>query len=410
VSSSAPTFVSRFEPQYVEDPYPLYARLREQAPVQYSPELQLWVVSRYEDVKAAVGNPEDFRSANAFRNPVPPAPEVLAALAEGYPQVPALVDDDPPNHTRMRAIVGKALAPHRLSAMETPVRAIARQLIDAFRDDGHADLVEQLCFPLPARVIGAILGLPDSDLPRLKRWTEDLATLSAGNAPVPRQVECARGLVSVQKYLAGHIAQRRREPRDDLISALIEARYEDTPPLSDVELISLLSMLHFAGHETTANLLGNLLVWHLREPPRLAALRDDPGLLPRAIEETLRLDAPVQGMMRTTARAVTLGGVEIPEGARVLVLFASANRDPDVFQAPDQGHPRRSDLGRHLGFGMGIHYCIGAPLARLEVRVAMELVLEKLPGLRLAPDSPILYLPNFLHRGPRRLRVEWDPA
>jgi cytochrome P450 len=310
----------------------------------------------------------------------------------------------------MRVIVTKALAPHRVSAMEPRVRAIASELVDAFAREGRADLVEGLAFPLPARVIGAILGLPDSDLERLKAWTEDLITLAAGNAPVPRQVECARGLVAIQKYLAGHIAERRRAPKDDLISALIEARYEDTPPLSDVELISLLSMLHFAGHETTANLLGNLLVMLLREPGRLEALRQDARLIPAAIEEALRFDAPVQGMMRTTRCAVTLGGVQLPEGARLLILYASANRDGAAFHAPDQADMRRTDAGRHLAFGLGIHYCLGAALARMEVRIAMELLLERLPGLRLAPGSPVLYLPNFLHRGPRRLLVEWDPA
>ncbi|MFP2929816.1 cytochrome P450 [Pyxidicoccus sp. 3LG] len=410
MSTPPPAFSSRFEPRYVEDPYPLYARLRQEAPVQFSEELHLWVVSRYEDVKTVLLNPGDFLSANAFRNPVPPAPEVLAVLAEGHPQVPALVDDDPPNHTRMRVIVTKALAPHRVSAMEPRVRAIATELVDTFARDGRADLVEKLAYPLPARVIGAILGLPDSDLERLKAWTEDLATLSAGNAPVPRQVECARGLVAVQKYLAGHIAERRLAPRDDLISALIEARYEDTPPLSDVELISLLSMLHFAGHETTANLLGNTLMMLLKEPERLHALRKDPSLIPAAIEEALRLDSPVQGMMRTTRRTVMLGGVELPEGARLLILYASANRDAAAFHEPDRADPHRTDVGRHLGFGLGIHYCIGAPLARMEVRTALELLLERLPGLRLAPRDAVVYLPNFLHRGPRQLRVEWDPA
>ncbi|WP_164002780.1 cytochrome P450 [Pyxidicoccus caerfyrddinensis] len=410
MSTPPPAFSSRFEPRYVDDPYPLYTRLRQEAPVQFSEEMHLWVVSRYEDVKTVLLNPGDFLSANAFRNPVPPAPEVLAALAEGYPQVPALVDDDPPNHTRMRVIVTKALAPHRVSAMEPRVRAIASELVDAFAREGRADLVERLSFPLPARVIGAIMGLPDSDLERLKSWTADLSTLSAGNAPVPRQVECARGLVAIQKYLAGHIAERRRAPTDDLISALIEARHDDTPPLSDVELISLLSMLHFAGHETTANLLGNTVVMLLNAPERLEALRQDASLIPAAIEEALRFDAPVQGMMRTTRRAVTLGGVEVPEGARLLVLYASANRDAAAFHAPDRAEPGRSDVGRHLGFGLGIHYCIGAPLARMEVRIALELLLERLPGLRLAPGNPLLYVPNFLHRGPRRLLVEWDPA
>ncbi|MCY1021042.1 cytochrome P450 [Pyxidicoccus sp. MSG2] len=410
MSTPPPAFSSRFEPRYVDDPYPLYARLRQEAPVQFSEDMHLWVVSRYEDVKTVLLNPGDFLSANAFRNPVPPAPEVLAALAEGYPQVPALVDDDPPNHTRMRVIVTKALAPHRVSAMEPRVRAIAAELVDAFAREGRADLVGRLAFPLPARVIGAIMGLPDSDLERLKSWTEDLSTLSAGNAPVPRQVECARGLVAIQKYLAGHIAERRRAPKDDLISALIEARHEDTPPLSDVELISLLSMLHFAGHETTANLLGNAVVMLLQSPELLVALRRDASRIPAAIEEALRFDAPVQGMMRTTRRAVTLGGVEVPEGARLLVLYASANRDAAAFHEPDRAQPRRSDVGRHLGFGLGIHHCIGAPLARMEVRIALELLLERLPGLRLAPGNPLLYVPNFLHRGPRRLLVEWDPA
>ncbi|XXF79425.1 cytochrome P450 [Myxococcaceae bacterium GXIMD 01537] len=410
MSSAPPLTFNRFESPTLEDPYPLYARLRQEAPVFHSEELHLWIVSRYEDVKAVLLNTRDFLSANAFKSPVPPPPEVLAVFAQGYPQVPALVDDDPPSHTRTRVLVTQALAPQRISAMEPRVRALATELLEGFVRDGRADLIERFAYPLPARVIGDILGMPREDLDQMKRWTEDMMLLSGGNLPLERQVACARSLVAFQHYVADLIAQRRRAPREDLMSALIEARYQDTPPLSDVELINLVQVLAFAGHETTTNLLGNLLVLLLQEPERLETLRREPGLLPRTIEEALRMDAPVQGMMRTTGRAVTLGGVELPEGARVLILYASANRDPAAFEAPDRFVARRPDTGKHLGFGHGIHYCIGAPLARLEVRVAMELLLERLPHLRQQPGRPPVYLPNFLHRGPKQLHVDWDTA
>ncbi|MBJ6761660.1 cytochrome P450 [Myxococcaceae bacterium JPH2] len=406
---SAPDFQQRFQPPHLEDPYPLYERLRHEAPIHFSEALNLWVVSRHEDVRAVLGNPGDFLSANAFASPVPPPPEVLEVLAQGYPRLPSLVDADAPYHTRMRAIVSRALAPQRVGALEPRIRELATRMADDFVPLGRAEVVSRFNFPLPARVIGLLLGMPDADLERFRVWTEDMSLLSGGNLPVARQVECARSLVAFQHYMAALIHERRQSPRDDLTSALVATRPEEGPPLEDAELINLVMGLHFGGHETTTNLLGNMQVMLLREPERWKALRDEPTLLPRAVEEAVRLDTPLQGMMRTTRRAVSLGDAELPEGARVLVLFGSANRDAGTFQAPDRFQIRRPDTGRHLGFGAGIHYCLGAQLARLEVRVAMEVLLARMDNPRLQADKPIVYLPNFLHRGPKQLYLEWEP-
>ncbi|WP_257455844.1 cytochrome P450 [Archangium lipolyticum] len=401
---------NRFESPNLENPYPLYQRIRQEAPVFFDESLNLWIVSRHQDARTVLMDPEAFRSADCLQNPIPPPPEVLAVFMEGYPRLPSLVDDDPPGHTRVRTLVSKACAPQRFTAMEPDIRALASSLLDAFARDGQGDLVKRFTYPLPAMVVGGFMGVPVEDMDRLKHWAEELTRLSAGALTLERQVECARSFVAFQRYLAALVESRRKVPKKDLVSALIAARHGDYEPLSDLELIALLQTLLFAGHETTTNLLGNMLVLLLREPERWSALRAEPGLIPKVIEESLRLDAPVQGMMRTASREVELAGARIPAGARVFVLFASANRDEAVFAEPERFEPHRSDVSKHLAFGQGIHYCIGAQLAKLEARVALELLGERLPNLRLLPEQDFDYLPNFMHRGPRRLLAAWDPV
>ncbi|PTL75752.1 cytochrome P450 [Vitiosangium sp. GDMCC 1.1324] len=408
-TASGPTF-NRFESPHLENPYPLYGRIRREAPVFFDEALHLWIVSRHQDVRAVLMAPETFSSLNIFQSPVPPPPEVLEVLMQGPQGLPSLIDDDPPNHTRVRTLVGKAFAPQRFAALEPRIRALARSLLDAFAHEGQGDLVSRFTYPLPALVIGEIMGVPHSDMDQLKRWAEDLTLFTAGTASPQKQVECARSFVAFQRYLGELVQERRREPKDDLVSAILQARHGDLAPMSDAELVNLLKNLHFAGHETTTNLLGNMLVLLLQEPERWRELQADRSLLPKAIEEALRMDSPVQGIMRTTTREVELGGERIPAGARLVILFASANRDENVFAAPERYNPRRADISKHLGFGLGIHYCIGAPLARLEARVALELLGERLRNLRLLPGEGFDYLPNFSHRGPRRLMVAWDPA
>lgn len=415
MSSPPVTAFPRFEAPHRADPYPLYARLRKEAPVFYSEEQHLWVVSRLDDARAILRDPATFLSLDTLKRPTPPPPEVREVFRQGYPQKRSLVDEDPPKHTRIRALAAKAFLPQRIAALEPRIRQMTDELIDAFVEEGQVDIVARFNYPLPAQVIGEIIGVPAADRDKLKGWAEHMTYLVAGDATLEQHLEGARSLVSFQHYVAALIADRRASPRDDLVTALLEARHEegDTPALSDVELIGLLQGLHFAGHETTTNLLSNALLLLLGEPSRWAALQEDPSRIARAVEEALRLDAPVQGTIRTTSREVSIGGVAIPKGAKVFVVLAAANRDEAEFAEPDRFDLARGNAELHLSFGRGIHFCLGASLARLEAKIALERLGRRLPNLRLARaerEEELTYATSLVHRGPKQLWLAWDLA
>jgi cytochrome P450 len=399
---------NRLEPPHLEDPYPLYARARREAPVFYSPEFGIWFITRYDDAWAVLKDTARFSSRFLMRTPADAPSAVSEVLREAYPELPMLVNDDPPSHTRTRSLVGRAFAPRLVAALEPSVRAIVTRLVDGFAPDGGADLIAELAYPVPIEIICTLIGLPAEAGDQLKRWTEDLVTLGAPGTDGERQLACARSSVAFQRYLEGQIQARRSAPRDDLLTALIMARADGERPLDDAELVNLLIVLIFAGHETTTNLIGNLLVLLLARPEMLRAIRDDPTLTDDVITEGLRIDTPVQGMFRTATEEAALGGARIPAGAQVMVLFGSANRDEAVFSDPDQFAPGRSNNHRHLGFGRGIHACLGASLARLETRIVLDTVAERLPGLKLDAGRPPTYFPSLMHRGPQALHVVWS--
>ncbi|GAA2078632.1 cytochrome P450 [Actinomadura alba] len=408
MESALPWVFNRLEPPYLEDPYPLYARARREAPVLYSPEFGLWFVTRYDDVWAVLKDTARFSSRFLMRTPADAPPAVREVLQEAYPELPMLVNDDPPSHTRTRSLVSRAFAPRLVAALEPSVRAIVTRLMDGFAPDGGVDLIAELAYPVPIEIICTLIGLPVEARDKLKIWTDDLVTLGAPGTDGDRQLACARSSVAFQRYLEAQIEARRSAPRDDLLSALIKAHADGEQPLDVAELVNLLIVLIFAGHETTTNLIGNLLVLLLARPEILRAFRDDPTLTDDVITEGLRMDAPVQGMFRTTTEEVALGGARIPAGAQVMVLFGSANRDEAVFSDPDQFDPARSNNHRHLSFGRGIHACLGASLARLEARIVLDTVAERLPNLKLDASRPPTYVPSLMHRGPQALHVVWS--
>jgi cytochrome P450 len=310
-------------------------------------------------------------------------------VAEGLPGPEFsrhMLNVDPPDHTRLRRLVSRAFTPSRVAALEPAVRAIAGNLLDELDDAGPGatvDLIEGYAYPLPFRVIGELLGIPAADRPRLHAWFGVLLTGWAGDPPA-EAVRASDGIVACLREL---VEDKRRHPADDLVSVLVAA---EDDALSTQELLSSLFQLIVAGHDTTASLIGNGVVALLDHPGQLRALLADPGRLPGAVDELIRFTAPVpHATFRVTAEPVTLDGVQIPAHEQVLVCLGSANRDPDRFPAPDVLDIGRDD-GPHLGFGHGIHYCLGAPLARLEARVAFEELLGRHPGLRLAVDRDAL--------------------
>jgi cytochrome P450 len=410
--SDTPIRFDPLDPVQRADPYPTYALLREQQPVYYAAGLDLWVVTRHDDVLAVLKDDGTFSSRNALRSaPHEPPAEVRAALAEGWPEMPIIVDSDPPLHTRIRRPITKAFTPRRVAELEPRIGAIARELVDGFAADGEADLVERFAWPLPLRVMGELIGVPADDLPWVHERSRDWLGLFQDTGTLEERVARARGTVEFQRYFVELTAARSREPRDDLVNALVAAAAEEEDPLSIPELAGVPLDLIVAGHVTVTRAIGSALVLLLEQPETIDDLRADPSLVPGAVEEILRLESPAQGLFRETTRDVELGGVLLPRGSRLMVHFGSANRDEAVFGV-DAGRfdPRREELGRHVAFGKGIHFCIGAPLARLELRIALPLLLERLPGLRRADDGPLAYDPIFFARGLARLPLRWGRA
>jgi cytochrome P450 len=408
-----PTCPFHFNPltsPHLENPYPVYAQAREEAPIFFSPIHGAWVVTRYEDVLAILRDPSCFSSAHVFRRPVNPTLEVLAELAQLPPEIPLLVSEDPPTHRRTRGLVSNAFSPTHVAAMAPRVQTIAHELIDHFCTADHADLVPQYTSPLPVRVLLEFVGLPVNDADFIKQWCHDHILLSVPGMSAEQQLQSARTEVAFSRYADGLIAERRRHPQSDLLSALIHAEVEGERPLNDGELNTLLQQLLFAGQETTTNLLSSTLFSLVREPDLWQALQADPSLVPNMVEEGLRHDAAIPGMFRTATQEVTLTGVAIPAGARLFLAFASANRDERLFADPERFDVHRINADTHLSLGHGIHYCLGAALARLETRIGITVLLERLPDLRLVPAQRMTYLPSLINRALQHLYVTWEAS
>jgi cytochrome P450 len=375
-----------WEPAIRDDPFGLFAEARARCPVQrvrLADGHPAWVVLGYDAGRQALADPRISK-------------DMLAALedngdvvAEGLPGPEFsrhMLNVDPPDHTRLRRLVSRAFVPSRVAALEQAVRGIADALLDELDDAGPGatvDLVQGYAHPLPFAVIGELLGIPPADRPDLHAWFGVLLTGWAGEPPA-EAVEASDKIVA---YLRELVDTKRRNPAQDLVSVLVAASDD---ALTTQELLSTLFQLVVAGHDTTASLIGNGVVALLDHPDQLQALLADPGQLPAAIDELIRFTAPVpHATFRVTAEPVTVDGVVIPAHEQVLVCLGSANRDPGRFPAPDVLDIGRSN-GPNLGFGHGAHYCLGAPLARLEARVAFETLLGRHPGLRLAGDRGTL--------------------
>ncbi len=409
----APSAAIDFDPLSPEQhrcPYPTYAAARERTPVFHADRFGFWVVTRYEDVQAVLKDVETFSSSGALVSSTDELPsEVNAVLAEGWPRMPIITDTDRPLHDRIRGLVTTAFTPRRVAELEPRIRELADELIDGFVAEGEADLVESFAWPLPLRVIGELLGLPRDDLPALHRYGTDWLSLQQAGHSAERQVELARSVVAMQRYFMDVCEERRRSPGDDLVSALVAAADELADPLAPEAVMGLPFDLVVAGHVTVTRAIGSALLFLLDDPEAAAAL-DDPERVPALVEELLRLESPAQGLFRTVTRDVELGGAAIPAGAKVMVHFGSANRDEAVFEAAAQLNLARGNHSKHVAFGKGIHFCIGAPLARLELQVALPLLFSRLPGLHVASGAEPVREPIFFARGLAQLRLAWSTS
>ena len=405
---SEPTAIA-FDPTSLEqreDPFTVLAQARREQPVFYASELRLWVVTRHEDVLTVLRDHRTFSSVGALTSAAAPRPrEVTEILAEGHPEMPYIIEVDPPLHDRIRGLVARAFTPRRIEALEPRIEEIAAELIDGFAALGSVDIVEAFAWPLPLRVLGELFGFPEQDLVRIHHWGTDWLLLQQ-DRPTAELVEHARGLVELQRYCVDAVEQRMRRSTDDLLGALVAANDSSADPLSVVEIAGLPLDLMVAGHVTVTRAIGSTLA-RLFVEPELREHLLDPLLAPKAIEEILRLESPAQGLFRVTTREVELGGATLPEGARVMAHFASANRDECVFADPDGYCPERGNTGKHLAFGKGIHFCIGAPLGRLELRIALPMLLRRLRGLQPG-DGESVREPVFFARGFSSLPITWD--
>ena len=390
----------------LENPYPIYSVIRTVRPVLEVPVPGfdgpgVWLLTRYRDVHGALRDPrfsvERIR-APIVRDNLDRMPEFLRQSAQG---LRSMLIMDPPDHTRVRKLVNKAFTPKRIAALRGHIEALVAELTDTALAKARFDLIRDVAEPLPAIVIAELLGVPVEHHRQFREWSSALIAGIASPRPEARNAATTAGQ-RLFAYLADTIAARRREPRDDLISAMIQAQ-EERDALSDAELLATSNLLLLAGHETTTNLIGNGTLALLREPDAWRRLCADPGLLPRAVEELLRFDGPVQATVRVALEDVEIEGQRIPEGALVLVSIGAANHDPAVFERPDELDLAR-DPNPHLAFGFGTHFCLGAPLARLEAVLAFEALTRRFPDLRLVDDAP-RYRPNPVLRGLERLEV-----
>jgi cytochrome P450 len=403
----------RFDPfgtEYLADPYTTFHKLRETTPTFYCAALDHWVVTLYADVRYILKTTASFSAVNALEPLTNLCPRALSLLRDqGYAATPALTNLDPPGHTRQRRLANATFTPKRIAALEPFIRDLARRFCDERFRDGHAEMIADFAWAFPALVLFQVLGLPDSDLARVKQGARYRGTVIYGRASDDEQIEASRELGSFWRYAATLVAARAENPGDDFIGALVHAcdADGDQDTLSPEEVISIMLQMLFAGHETTTNLLGNSFRRLLEDRASWEAICRDPGLIPNAIEEVLRFDSSVIAWRHKTKEPVDIGEARLPKDAKLLLLLGSANRDPAVFPDPDRFDIRRPNAREHLSFGYGTHNCLGAPLARLEARVVLEEVSRRLPSLRLADEAKLQFPASISMRGPLSLPVAW---
>lgn len=401
MAPAAPLF-DPTDPAFLADPYPTYRILRDQAPVLYVEHLRCWLVSRHDDVASCLRNPtlaQDTGYEYVFAQLPPDAPklETLRRVFDTW-----MLFRNPPEHVRLRGLVQKAFTPRIVAALEAPMRELVDELLEAAAAKAKMDLIADLAFPMPVTVIALLMGVPAGDHAQFKTWSNALAVTLEPIVPLEALLAADQAVRELSDYFRALIQQKKKHPGEDLLTAMIQAE-EQGQRLTMDELLSNAILLLAAGHETTVNLIGNGMLALLRHPEQMTKLRQEPALLRGAIEELLRYDSPVQITSRTLTKEVTLRGTTLPAGSRVLLLIGSANRDPQHFLDPDRLDVTRTDV-QHLSFGAGPHYCIGAPLARVEAQIAIGRLIDRFAGLRLVCETP-RYRPLSVLRGLYELPV-----
>jgi cytochrome P450 len=395
--------------EFLADPYPTLHQLREEDPVHWSDSIGGWILTRYDDIVATFKDVSHYSNEGRLAKAVehlPAESRKRFKVFEDYYHEKSLLHSDPPDHTRIRALVVKTFNASQVESMRPRIQAIIDQLIDAVQENKRMDVIKDIAFPLPFSVLGSILGVPFSDQMDVKDWADGLLLFQGSNKPREEILERSqRSLVSIRAYLTELVQERRRRPREDLLSKLVAAESEGNK-LSEQELIYTCITLLVAGHETTTSLIGNGLYALLRHPDQWQLLREDPSLLGPAIEEILRYESPVARQPRLMKEDAELNGKHISKGQIVFQMLNAANRDPAYFTNPDKFDLRRQN-NRHIAFGVGIHFCVGAMLARTEAQIVFRAVIERLPKIQLISDVPDWDLTKPNSRMLRTLAVQF---
>jgi cytochrome P450 len=406
-----PADASLLDPAVQQSPYAYYDALREQAPVYFMPEINAWVVTRYRDLQHVLSHPEIWSNDllgkagfSMFRHPE--AAELLAR--EGFARNTRL-QTDPPEHRGYRALVNASFTAGRVRASEPFLRAITERLADRLRGSHECELVSRFAAPLPVHVIADRMGLPAADVPRIKAWSDAWVEPLGFTLSRERELEVARLGLALQQYLAAHFAERERAPREDILSDLVHGTLPDGARLSPADRMGIAEHLLVGGHETATSALASGVLLMARDAALQATLRREPALMRNFVEEVLRLESPSQGFFRYALADGEIAGISIPRGAMLHVRFAAANRDPAVFANPAALDLQRPNAGAHMAFSQGEHHCLGAPLARLELRLAFSALLERLDEIALAPGFAPEYLPGLSLRTLRELHIRYRP-
>jgi cytochrome P450 len=386
-------------PEAISNPYPMYKALREEAPVHWNELFEAWVFTRYHDVDALLMNPrfsaDRSKAQTRFSEMIRKQQEEFGPFSAA----PTMLTSDPPEHTRLRRLVSKAFTPRAVENLRPRIREIVDELLDGIPGN-EFDLVEEIAYPLPVIVISEMLGVPPKDRADFKRWSDDVVATLGGPFTPPDVMERARkSIEELAEYLSRVIAERRADPKDDLISGLIAAE-DGGQVLSETEIFSTTILLLIAGNETTTNLISNAMYTLLQNPEQLELLREDLSLMPSAIEEVLRYNGPVQATGRVAMADIELGGTTVKEGQMAMAILGAANHDPAKFEDPERFDVKRNPTD-HLAFGDGIHFCLGAPLARAEARITFEEILRRYPHIELAGEPT--WGGTFIIRGAKHL-------
>ena len=407
--TAAGTAFLPFSDEYIDNPYEFFAEMREAEPVFYSPEMKCWVVMKYADCVRVFRDPDMF-SPIVARHPVRSLCPAAAEARDGLniEIEPALVDEDSATHRGHRKIFGDAFTPKRVNGVEPRVREIVTRYIDRFIGDGEAELVGQMLYEVPALAIFIFLGAPDDKAVMVKELGSRRAIVNWGFPSDAEQVEMMADMGASWDFTVELVDNALKNPGDNYLGDMVRLYREDPSRFSVNYLRNVMFLMQFAGHETTTQASANGLKKLLSDREPWERLVADPSLIPNAVDEILRYDSSIFAWRRIATKDTEISGISIPEGGRVLVVMGSANRDPDAFENPEEFDPARRNARRHLGLGHGAHFCMGAPLARMEMKVILEELVRRLPHMRLKPGQTFRYIPTLTFRGVQNLEVEWD--